>query len=634
MLDPVIANDGYTYDNTAIKQYFVNHKTSPITREYMSDLSTFVPNDFLKSRIIEYIHDRINSINNSADNIHSNSTNTNSIIANSMGNGIHNSTGSMGSNKGLSGTPPIFNGSKSTGSLLSYKYGRGSDVVGTSASIHNSNGSNNNSNNKHGLIPPSGPLSPDRVAIGKSPHYTLTNQPYATIPGTTDHSSLHLSDLNLNSMNNMNSSGLLSPHSNTLHRQGSFSQLGLGQGQGQMQGQQQHPGHGAISPQTTRDSQSHSSSFGTLPKGFFGESYVASSYLSQSTPHLSLTSPSLPSSLTPTNQQHQSVHQPLSELDRKGSNLSEISGYRHTDNNAGLSSPHHHHHNILPPQSPHPPHLQPPPHSQLQPLQQPPQQSQPQQQQQHDASAFSLFGAASHDSFDHHLNKISNISNGNISNSNYSSLVSSGHTFTPSLARSQSNESITTSVFYNNNSYNNTSILAAISARFGTNTNTNTNNNNDTDNNTASNDSKNNNTNDNSITQYINDSLYISPSTTADVVDGHSGGVEKWRIKSATPPSPPSLPPLTTTGNSASTTPTDLNRPLSEWLNEIFTGHDLDLINTFSSKFQQDLGFMTISDLIDAYHLKQLNFEFLKENIGLKLGHYNRLINGIKNVIG
>ena len=57
MEDPVLANDGYTYERIAIMQYVVNEGKSPMTRQEMNE-AQLMPNRALKS-IIENGEQRI-----------------------------------------------------------------------------------------------------------------------------------------------------------------------------------------------------------------------------------------------------------------------------------------------------------------------------------------------------------------------------------------------------------------------------------------------------------------------------------------------------------------------------------------------------------------------------------------------
>eukprot|EP01038_Epipyxis_sp_PR26KG_P015104 gene15104-20322_t len=64
---------------------------------------------------------------------------------------------------------------------------------------------------------------------------------------------------------------------------------------------------------------------------------------------------------------------------------------------------------------------------------------------------------------------------------------------------------------------------------------------------------------------------------------------------------------------------------LMEWFNIVYHGFNNDLIRSFVDKLN-DEGFLTIEDLLIAQSLGQLNFDFFKESIGFKIGHFNRLI--------
>mmetsp|Transcript_29258 Transcript_29258/g.46704 ORF Transcript_29258/g.46704 Transcript_29258/m.46704 type:complete len:88 (+) Transcript_29258:930-1193(+) len=54
MTDPVVAEDGKTYERSAIAQWFQNSDISPITQEKISNRSLLIPNQNLKKLIIEW----------------------------------------------------------------------------------------------------------------------------------------------------------------------------------------------------------------------------------------------------------------------------------------------------------------------------------------------------------------------------------------------------------------------------------------------------------------------------------------------------------------------------------------------------------------------------------------------------
>ena len=51
MTDPVVADDGHTYERSAIEQWFKDHNTSPVTRERMSN--RLVNNYAMRSHLSE-----------------------------------------------------------------------------------------------------------------------------------------------------------------------------------------------------------------------------------------------------------------------------------------------------------------------------------------------------------------------------------------------------------------------------------------------------------------------------------------------------------------------------------------------------------------------------------------------------
>ena len=50
MIDPVIAQDGHSYERNAIVQWVVQHKTSPMTNQSLTSCVTY-PNYNLRSQI-------------------------------------------------------------------------------------------------------------------------------------------------------------------------------------------------------------------------------------------------------------------------------------------------------------------------------------------------------------------------------------------------------------------------------------------------------------------------------------------------------------------------------------------------------------------------------------------------------
>jgi hypothetical protein len=68
---------------------------------------------------------------------------------------------------------------------------------------------------------------------------------------------------------------------------------------------------------------------------------------------------------------------------------------------------------------------------------------------------------------------------------------------------------------------------------------------------------------------------------------------------------------------------------LSVWLPQLFEGFPKEQIDAFVEKLRDNGGFVTVKDLRDAQSNSQLTLELLQDVAGLKLGHFNRLINGL-----
>lgn len=68
---------------------------------------------------------------------------------------------------------------------------------------------------------------------------------------------------------------------------------------------------------------------------------------------------------------------------------------------------------------------------------------------------------------------------------------------------------------------------------------------------------------------------------------------------------------------------------LKDWLPVIFEGFSSSLIESFCEALQDD-GFVSVNDLVIAQAMNQLTFDYLR-NIGFKIGHYNRLVTGLKS---
>lgn len=89
MTDPVIGNDGITYERDAITQWLQSHNTSPVTRNIMS--SNLIPNIALRNTIQDYL--KQNTSNNIAQSIQNQSTQGEKNIVNfsyDVKNGIFN----------------------------------------------------------------------------------------------------------------------------------------------------------------------------------------------------------------------------------------------------------------------------------------------------------------------------------------------------------------------------------------------------------------------------------------------------------------------------------------------------------------------------------------------------------------
>lgn len=67
---------------------------------------------------------------------------------------------------------------------------------------------------------------------------------------------------------------------------------------------------------------------------------------------------------------------------------------------------------------------------------------------------------------------------------------------------------------------------------------------------------------------------------------------------------------------------------LQQWMPEVFKGFPTPVVETLMGKLE-DEGFVSVYDLVTAKEKNQLSFDFLKD-LGFKLGHYNRLIEGLE----
>lgn len=68
---------------------------------------------------------------------------------------------------------------------------------------------------------------------------------------------------------------------------------------------------------------------------------------------------------------------------------------------------------------------------------------------------------------------------------------------------------------------------------------------------------------------------------------------------------------------------------LSVWLPQVFEGFPKEQIDSFVNKMRDNGGFVTVKDLRDAQSNSQLTLELLQEVAEFKLGHFNRLKNGL-----
>jgi hypothetical protein len=65
---------------------------------------------------------------------------------------------------------------------------------------------------------------------------------------------------------------------------------------------------------------------------------------------------------------------------------------------------------------------------------------------------------------------------------------------------------------------------------------------------------------------------------------------------------------------------------LNHWLPLAFEGFDRDLVKGFVDHMRDDYGFVSTEDLYNSKLEGQLTFEALKEIVGFKIGHFNRLV--------
>lgn len=60
MIDPVIAYDGYTYERSAIEEWFKRKNTSPMTLETLGSRH-LIPKRTLRSSIYEWVEEQLQS---------------------------------------------------------------------------------------------------------------------------------------------------------------------------------------------------------------------------------------------------------------------------------------------------------------------------------------------------------------------------------------------------------------------------------------------------------------------------------------------------------------------------------------------------------------------------------------------
>ena len=71
---------------------------------------------------------------------------------------------------------------------------------------------------------------------------------------------------------------------------------------------------------------------------------------------------------------------------------------------------------------------------------------------------------------------------------------------------------------------------------------------------------------------------------------------------------------------------------IEKWLLKEFYGNDPLLIQKFTDTFKEE-GIVLVKDLVSLFKKPQLTYEYLKSEYGFKLGHYNRLIDSLTELV-
>lgn len=71
---------------------------------------------------------------------------------------------------------------------------------------------------------------------------------------------------------------------------------------------------------------------------------------------------------------------------------------------------------------------------------------------------------------------------------------------------------------------------------------------------------------------------------------------------------------------------------LRDWLPSLFIDYNILIVQGFVNSLESQFGFNTTYDLIYSYKLGQLSFELLQNIPGFKLGHFNRIMNGLNEL--
>lgn len=141
---------------------------------------------------------------------------------------------------------------------------------------------------------------------------------------------------------------------------------------------------------------------------------------------------------------------------------------------------------------------------------------------------------------------------------------------------------------------------------------------------------------------YFNDPLSSVDPTSSFILPalGESlGGLDKGSVDGGPPPGISSFSAgqapliLRDNGPAPRKAPISLTTTLALWLPELFHGFDSSLVQSFVDMLRDEGGFVCIQDIAEAHVNKQLTFEFMQSICGMKLGHYNRLIKGLTEVM-